>query len=67
MYCRNFKAYKGTSYSMITMSLQGIVSKVLEPVGRLETDPEMQKHLSKDWEHSVSCRKASGSDFTNNT
>lgn len=31
----------------------GIVSKVLEPFGRLQVDPEMQKHLSKDWDYSI--------------
>ncbi|XP_052780843.1 valine dehydrogenase-like isoform X2 [Mya arenaria] len=31
----------------------GIVSKSLELYGRMENDPEFNKHLSYDWEHSI--------------
>ncbi|WAR25592.1 VDH-like protein, partial [Mya arenaria] len=34
-------------------NLPGIVSKSLELYGRMENDPEFNKHLSYDWEHSI--------------
>ncbi|KAL3851644.1 hypothetical protein ACJMK2_015376 [Sinanodonta woodiana] len=30
-----------------------LVRRVMEPYGRLPGDPELMKHLSKDWEHSI--------------
>ncbi|KAK3601771.1 hypothetical protein CHS0354_016135 [Potamilus streckersoni] len=30
-----------------------MVRRVMEPYGRLPGDPELMKHLSKDWEHSI--------------
>ena len=33
---------------------KGMVSKLLEPYGRLENDPLIYRHFSEDWEYSVS-------------
>ena len=40
--CRNF--------------LKGMVTKLVEPYGRLENDPVLYQHLSEDWEYSVSVK-----------
>ena len=40
----------------VGISLKGMVTKLVEPYGRLENDPVLYQHLSEDWEYSVSVK-----------
>lgn len=44
---------KITYVTDVVPNRMGIISKLLEPYGRMPEDPDMLKHLSRDWEHSI--------------
>ncbi|XP_045165077.2 leucine dehydrogenase-like isoform X2 [Mercenaria mercenaria] len=44
---------KITYVTDVVPNRMGIVSKLLEPYGRMSDDPDLAKHLSTEWQHSI--------------